>query len=177
MKTIFVWLLLVSMPLIAAAQDDGTIVEQTACPPKTIVAYEQYVETARSGYARTIEEAKKDGVKLEMPADFSKRILSREEFDRRKSGAGVDCRRIKYLSGGLKVAGYIWKPKNTAGKKLPVIIFNRGGNRERSKLTPWMADGFYEFVSNGFVVVASQYRGADGGEGQKNTAARTSPTC
>ncbi len=33
--------------------------------------------------------------------------------------------------------------------------------------TPWMADGFYEFVSNGFVVVASQYRGADGGEGKE----------
>lgn len=45
------------------------------------------------------------------------------------------------------------------------MIFNRGGNRERSKLTPWMADGFYEFVSREFVVIASQYRGVDGGEG------------
>ncbi len=29
-----------------------------------------------------------------------------------------------------------------------------------------MREGFYTFVSNGFVVVASQYRGVDGGEGK-----------
>jgi dipeptidyl aminopeptidase/acylaminoacyl peptidase len=30
-----------------------------------------------------------------------------------------------------------------------------------------MAGGFYEFVSSGFVVIASQYRGVDGGEGRE----------
>jgi dipeptidyl aminopeptidase/acylaminoacyl peptidase len=102
-----------------------------------------------------------------MPPDFEKRILSREEFEKRKAYDGIDCQRIEYLSDGLKVVGYIWKPKNSEGKKLPLIIFNRGGNRERSKLEPWMAGGFYEFVSNGFVVIGSQYRGADGGEGKE----------
>jgi dipeptidyl aminopeptidase/acylaminoacyl peptidase len=50
---------------------------------------------------------------------------------------------------------------------LPLIIYNRGGNREFSKLTPWMQYGFYDFVSNGFVVIGSQYRGNDGGEGHE----------
>lgn len=147
-------------------QADGAIVEQAACPAKPAGAsYEQYVETAKNNFARAIESAKRGGVKIEMPADFSERILSRAEFERRKNYTGVECLRIKYLSDGLKIAGYIWKPKDSRGKKLPLIIFNRGGNRERSKLEPWMADGFYEFVSNGFVVIGSQYRGADGGEG------------
>lgn len=149
------------------ASTDGTIVEQAACPPNTIGTYEQYVEAAKSGYARQIEEAPRDGVKMEMPRDFQKQLLPKEEFERRKAYTGVDCQRIKYLSDGLKVVGYIWKPKNSEGKKLPLIIFNRGGNRERSKLIPWMADGFYEFVSNGFVVIGSQYRGVDGGEGKE----------
>jgi dipeptidyl aminopeptidase/acylaminoacyl peptidase len=148
------------------SQNNGTIVEQADCPPKTVGTYEQYVETAKSGYLSQIETAKKSGIKLEMPTDFSKRLLSREEFERRKAYTGVVCQRIKYMSDGSKVVGYIWKPKNSEGKKLPLIIFNRGGNRERSKLTPWMAYGFYEFVSNGFIVIGSQYRGVDGGEGK-----------
>ncbi len=167
MKKLFVWLLVISIPVIIAAQTDGKIVEQAACPPNVVGSYEQYVEAAKSGYARTIENAKKDGIKIEMPTDFSMRVLSREEFERRKAYTGVNCQRIKYLSDGLKVVGYIWKPKNSEGKKLPLIFFNRGSNREQSKLSPWMAFGFYYFVSNGFVVVASQYRGNDGGEGKE----------
>lgn len=136
MKKIFVWLLVILMPTIIAAQTDGTIVEQTACPPNVIGTYEQYVEGVKNSYARRIEGSKRDGIKLEMPTDFSKLTLSREEFERRKTYTGVDCKKIKYLSDGLKVVGYIWKPKNSEGKKLPVIIFNRGGNREQGKLSP-----------------------------------------
>ncbi|MCA1625368.1 MAG: prolyl oligopeptidase family serine peptidase, partial [Acidobacteria bacterium] len=170
MKRLFLLLIVLIISVNAAytqTKTDGTIVEQTACPPNQVGTYEQYVEAAKSGYARTIESAKKDGVKLEMPTDFSKRVLSREEFERRKVYTGIDCQRIKYWSDGLKVVGYIWKPKNSQGKKFPLVIFNRGGNRERSKLEPWMAGGFYDFVSNGFVVIGSQYRGVDGGEGKE----------
>lgn len=167
MRNPLFWLLMLSLTRVMAAQNDGTIVEQAACPPNTTGTYEQYVEAAKSGYARTIENAKKKGISLEMPGDFSKRILSPEAFERRKEYAGIDCQRIKYLSDGLKVVGYIWKPKNSGDKKFPLVIFNRGGNRERSKLEPWMAGGFYDLVSNGFVVIASQYRGVDGGEGKE----------
>jgi dipeptidyl aminopeptidase/acylaminoacyl peptidase len=151
----------------SAPQSDGTLIEQAACPPHTVGTYEQYAEGAKSGYARQIETAKSGGVRLEAPSDFSKLLLSREEFERRKAYTGVVCQRIKYMSDGLKVVGYIWRPKDSGGKKLPLVIFNRGGNRERSKLIPWTAYGFYELVSNGFVVVASQYRGVDGGEGKE----------
>jgi dipeptidyl aminopeptidase/acylaminoacyl peptidase len=167
MRAGFLCLLLLSVVGRIAAESDGTIVQQTPCPPRPSGTYEQYVESARTGYERTIESAMKEGFQLEMPPDFEKRILSREEFEKRKAYDGIDCQRIEYLSDGLKVVGYIWKPKNSEGKKLPLIIFNRGGNRERSKLEPWMAGGFYEFVSNGFVVIGSQYRGADGGEGKE----------
>ncbi|MGI8638910.1 MAG: alpha/beta hydrolase family protein [Pyrinomonadaceae bacterium] len=104
---------------------------------------------------------------MENPADLSKYLLSKDEFERRKKYKGFECRRIKYMSDGLRVVGYIWKPKKTNGKKLPLIIYNRGGNREQGKILPWMREGFYYFLQNGFVVVGSQYRGNDGGEGKE----------
>jgi dipeptidyl aminopeptidase/acylaminoacyl peptidase len=87
--------------------------------------------------------------------------------DPRVDYAGFECYRLRYWSDGLQVVGYLWKPKHTAGATMPLVIFNRGGNRERSKLTPWMANGFREFVAAGFAVLASQYRGVDGGEGME----------
>src|SRR5665213_3493216 len=39
----------------------------------------------------------------------------------------VEIRSITYLSDGLKVKGYLAVPKE--GKKLPCVIYNRGGNR------------------------------------------------
>lgn len=145
---------------------DGTVVEETACPPRPVQTYEQYVGATTAAYRRQVEAARQLDPAVQMPADSTRLVLSEAEFDRRE-GYGIDCRRILYMSDGLKVAAYVWRPLESAGSKLPLVIFNRGGNRERSQLTPWMAGGFYEFVSSGFVVIASQYRGVDGGEGRE----------
>jgi dipeptidyl aminopeptidase/acylaminoacyl peptidase len=146
---------------------DGTVVEEWACPPRPKQTYAQYVGAMTAAYRRQLEAARKLDPSVQMPADSTRFLLSSEEFSRRESYSGIDCRRIRYMSDGLKVVGYIWRPRVSAGKTFPLVIFNRGGNRERSQLTPWMADGFYDFVSRGFVVIASQYRGVDGGEGRE----------
>ena len=78
----------------------------------------------------------------------------------------VDIFRITYLSDGLKVKGYLDIPKKPG--KYPCIIYNRGGNRENSKLNNDIVMGkLGELASYGYCVVASQYRGNDGGEGQE----------
>ena len=146
---------------------DGTVIEESACPPRPKQTYAQYVGATTAAYRRQIDAVRKLNASVQMPADSTPVVLSRVEFDRREAFAGIDCRRIRYMSDGLKVVGYIWRPRESARTKLPVVIFNRGGNRERSQLTPWMAGGFYDFVVNGFVVIASQYRGVDGGEGSE----------
>jgi len=151
----------------ATAQDNGTIVENAPCPANTVGTFEQYAEAAKKRYVSEIESAKQEGFTMKPSADFAASLLDKKEFERRKEYKGFECRRIKYLSDNLKVVGFIWKPKKTDGKKLPLIIFNRGGNREFGKLTPWMQQGFYYFLEQGFVVVASQYRGNDGGEGKE----------
>ena len=148
------------------AQNNGTIVENTPCPANTVNTFEQYVGATKKTYEDEMKAAQREGF-TEPEADFAARLVSKEEFERRKAYAGFECRRIKYMSDGLKVVGFIWKPKETSGKKLPLIIFNRGGSREFSKLSPWFRSGFYHYLANGFVVVASQYRGNDGGEGKE----------
>jgi dipeptidyl aminopeptidase/acylaminoacyl peptidase len=78
----------------------------------------------------------------------------------------VQFHRITYLSDGLKVNGYLAAPKH--GERLPCVIFNRGGNREFGALRRGPAAALLgRMASWGFVVVASQYRGNDGGEGRE----------
>jgi len=78
----------------------------------------------------------------------------------------VECYKIKYLSDGLKVVGFILKPKGE-GSKFPVMIYNRGGNREFRKITKKTLTYLSYLSSNDYVVLASQYRGNDGGQGQE----------
>ena len=78
----------------------------------------------------------------------------------------TECYKIKYLSDGLEVVGFLVKPKS-GGSKFPVIIFNRGGNREFGKITEGQLTYFSYMSSKGYVILASQYRGNDGGEGRE----------
>lgn len=76
----------------------------------------------------------------------------------------LEIRDITYLSDGLKVKGLLIKPKREGN--YPCIIFNRGGNRDFGALTIAHATGSLGKLANeGYVVIASQYRGNAGGEG------------
>jgi len=79
---------------------------------------------------------------------------------------GVDFYKISYLSDGLKVTGYIAQPKQKGN--YPCIIANRGGNRDFGQWNPLSIAFFLGTMANwGYVVIASQYRGNDGGEGKE----------
>ena len=78
----------------------------------------------------------------------------------------VNCYKMKYLSDGLKVVGFLLKPKGESSK-YPVMIFNRGGNREFGKITKKYLKYLSYLSSNNYVVLASQYRGNDGGQGRE----------
>lgn len=82
----------------------------------------------------------------------------------------VDVKSITYVSDGLKVKGYIAIPKqvNNHEKKLPCIIYNRGGNREFGAISDQGAVTVLgQLASWGYVVIASQYRGNSGSEGRE----------
>ena len=77
----------------------------------------------------------------------------------------VNCYQIQYTSDGLNIVGFVLIPQSVGGK-FPVLIFNRGGNRETAKISRLNALKYLHYLaSEGYVVLASQYRGSDGGQG------------
>jgi dipeptidyl aminopeptidase/acylaminoacyl peptidase len=97
---------------------------------------------------------------------FTKRVYSKGEYDAARTSTAVECRRITYLSDGLKIVGFIVQPVSV-GRHYPVIVFNRGGLLDIGKINELNLVDFYDLASQGFLVVASQYRGNDGGEGRE----------
>jgi len=89
---------------------------------------------------------------------FTKRF-SKEHFDDVKRN--IECRNFKYKVDGLTIEGYYLKPKNQLTQKLPVIIYNRGGNAAYGyvlfgKKISFLAD----IAKEGFIIIGSQYRGS-----------------
>jgi dienelactone hydrolase len=124
----------------AAATKNGSIIEQA---PYALPTYEQLSDDFRDFYTK-------------------------EAVEKVRNSSDLELLRIKYMSDGLKIVGFIYKPRQTAGKKLPVIIFNRGGLSDET-IGPENFNYIYEmhrYASEGFVVLASQYRGAGGSEGK-----------
>src|SRR5262245_53247140 len=74
-----------------------------------------------------------------------RRYYSADEVDAARNGTAVDCRRIRYVSDGLQVVGFIVKPLGPADRKLPILVYNRGGFQEMGKLDSWNLLDFYEF--------------------------------
>lgn len=73
---------------------------------------------------------------------------------------------ITYLSDGLKIRGLMAKPKKEGN--YPCVIYNRGGNRDFGSLV--VAHGAItlgKIAKEGYVVIASQYRGNGGSEGKE----------
>lgn len=76
----------------------------------------------------------------------------------------IDLYGITYLSDGLQVKGFVVRPKKQGN--YPCIIYNRGGNRDFGALTIGrVAILLGALAKEGYIVVASQYRGNAGGEG------------
>lgn len=92
--------------------------------------------------------------------------ITQEDKDRGISD-DITVSKIIYESDGLNIVGYLVKPAYFEGT-LPVIIYNRGGNREYGKIKDTFAKVYFGYIAQkGFVVLASQYRGNDGGEGRE----------
>jgi dipeptidyl aminopeptidase/acylaminoacyl peptidase len=146
---------------------DGTIVSDEPCTIKLTGNYEEYKKLRTQFYLDEVKLAKAEGITMPQVPDLTPYTMTREAFEKRLAWDGTECRAITYMSDGLKVKGFIWKPKDSQGKKLPLVIYNRGGAMDFGKLHAWALGGFHFWVSRGFVVIATQYRGNDGGEGKE----------
>ena len=85
-------------------------------------------------------------------------------YDQAVGDSNFEFLKLKYLSDGLKVTAYLYKPARVTGR-LPTIIFNRG-SAVRSDIAPELISFFHRLASEGFVVLAPMLRQSDGGEGR-----------
>lgn len=93
------------------------------------------------------------------------RYTTKAVYEKAVGDAGFEFQKLKYLSDGLKVVAYLYKPARTDGKTLPAIIFNRG-SATRGDIAPEVIHVFHRLASEGFVIIAPMYRQSDGGEGR-----------
>lgn len=78
----------------------------------------------------------------------------------------IDVYGITYISDGLKIKGLMAKPKKEG--IYPCVIYNRGGNRDFGSLKVYHgAITLGNIAKEGYVVIASQYRGNGGSEGKE----------
>lgn len=73
--------------------------------------------------------------------------------------------KFTYLSDGLKIKGFISIPVSLEESQKPgkCLLYNRGGNRDYGKLNDDETANICAVCNR--IVIASQYRGADGSEG------------
>jgi len=100
------------------------------------------------------------------PFDEASFRVARPEasFARLRDGS-IECWETTYRSDGLNVAGYLVRPHRAVERPPPAIIYNRGGNRNYGRLVFADLIDFADWAQQGFVVLASQYRGSTGSEG------------
>lgn len=81
----------------------------------------------------------------------------------------VQTRKIRYHGRKGIVNGWLVRPQPKPGIKVPLVIYNRGGNAKWGKLI--MADllRFCQLAEQGYAVLASDFRGNNQGEGEDKT--------
>jgi len=93
------------------------------------------------------------------PDDFTIKMI--EKGWGKETAFSVRNHTFFYDSNGNKVKGFLSLPEKAEGK-LPVIIWNRGGNNKSGMLDDFLACGILgEIASWGYIVFASQYREND----------------
>jgi len=141
------------------------IVAREACPARD-PDYGDYRSRQMANYRQEAAAALAQGLVMRTSAEAEASIISADEYAAR-GAPGVSCERITYLSDGLRVVGYLWRPTDARpGARLPLLVFHRGGTGDDSKLRPNTQFAFDRFVRAGYVVIGTQYRGNDGSEGR-----------
>lgn len=96
-----------------------------------------------------------------------KRLFPPETYDRYANGQTTQAKRIEYLSDGLRIKSIVVRPTNVT-KPLPIILFAHGGVGKWGKITFFEILEFHRLAEQGYLVVASTFRGEGGSEGKPN---------
>lgn len=141
------------------ANGDGEILAREPCP--TLADQAAFDAAIRDYYEEDILKA---GLEAELAARPLTTIFTSADREAlANASTSGRCERVTYRSDGLRVKGFVVRP--SAPGPHPVVIYLRGGNREYGKIEPVTLLTLLALADAGFVVVATQYRGVDEGEG------------
>ncbi len=93
------------------------------------------------------------------------RYCTRAEYDSTRADSAFALEKLAYASDGLRVVAYRYAPARALASRRPLVIYNRG-SWVAGDQAPVLAPLFRRLARAGFVVLAPQYRGSDGGEGR-----------
>jgi len=131
--------------------------------------YAEYQTRALQQWQADDTAAKAAGLRLRPQSELLPALWTAAEYSERNKYVGFVCERLTYLSDGFEVVAFFWHPKTPPlSGKWPLLVFNRGGIGETFKLRPNTWFRFYTYVNAGYAVLASQYRGNDGGAGKES---------
>ncbi|MCU7553705.1 prolyl oligopeptidase family serine peptidase [Alteromonas sp. ASW11-19] len=115
-----------------------------------------------SSYAEWLTAVKQQSKPL-LRAERWQRSIDPRDFDRLK--AATDAHWLTYQSDGLTIAGVIAYPTAPVSEKLPVVIYNRGGNSRHNVTRTRLYNMLLPIAEQGYIVLASNYRGSKYSEG------------
>lgn len=153
------FLLLTSLLFISLASTASNLIHheqvknQQNCFRWAFADYDSWRAMMKRGYEK---RAKSTDMVSQRLARFDA-TFGKEKFEHFKNS--IDCRTFEYEVDSHNVKGYVIKPK-TADKKLPVLIYNRGGNGNFGGVVfGAMMHHLFPIAEEGFVIIGSQYRG------------------
>lgn len=134
--------------------EDNQITAEKNCFSGFTASHDSWRDVMRKKFekrAKTPAEAKKRLARFD-------RNFTKAKFDSYKHN--LDCSRFTYTVDSVPVQGFVIKPKSS-GKKLPVLVYNRGGNgRYGTVLFGPMMSSLFPIAEEGFIIIGSQYRGS-----------------
>ncbi|TPH14602.1 alpha/beta hydrolase family protein [Litorilituus lipolyticus] len=129
------------------------IEEQNNCFTSIFENYDSWRGFLENKYKKRIKSEEKRLKKL----SWFDSSFGEEKFNYYKNN--LSCSTFKYFVDGNAVEGFVIKPK-TSTEKLPILIYNRGGNGNYGGVVfGSMMHNLFPIANEGFIIVGSQYRG------------------
>lgn len=133
--------------------NDERVTDQKSCFTWIFTDYASWRNAMEKKFKRKI----KSDEKLKQALTRFDSRFGKEKFDFYQSN--LSCSTFNYFVDGNTVKGYVIKPKVSKGK-LPVLIYNRGGNGNFGGVVfGSMMHNLFPIANEGFVIIGSQYRG------------------
>jgi dipeptidyl aminopeptidase/acylaminoacyl peptidase len=90
--------------------------------------------------------------------EFLKWYYDSAYYEKARQTKQYECLKVLYKSDTATVEAWLYKPTNVTAKKLPLVIYNRGGMGNFGNLEETNLIDFFKIAENGYVVLATKTR-------------------